>query len=178
MTKHGERGYTLVELLMVVALLGVLAAIAAPALLRARQSGNEASAISSLRTIVSAQYMYGASCGGGYFAPSLTALGTAPPSGSPFIGPDLGAADVSLKASYLITLGSSVGSEANAPASCNGVAAGSGTAGYWATATPTAGAGSKAFGVNTLTTIYAAAQQVPLAMTNVTAPAGALPIPQ
>jgi len=178
MSRHDERGYTLVELLMVVALLGVLSAIAAPALLRARQSGNEASAISSLRTIVSAQYMYGASCGSGFFAPSLTALGMAPAGGSPFIGPDLGGADIATKSSYLVTLGSSTGGDATAPASCNGVAAGSGTSGYWATATPTAGAGSKAFGVNTLTTIYSAAQQVPLAMTNATAPAGAVPIPQ
>lgn len=178
MSRHHERGYTLVELLMVIAMIGVLVAIAAPALLRARQSGNEASAIGSLRTIVGAQYMYGASCGGGFFAPSLTALGAAPAGGSPFIGPDLGGSDVSLKAAYTITLGSSTGAEANSPQSCNGVAAGGGTSGYWATATPTAGAGSKAFGVNTLTTIYSAAQQVPLAMTNATAPAGAVPIPQ
>jgi prepilin-type N-terminal cleavage/methylation domain-containing protein len=178
MSRHHERGFSLIELLMVIAMIGVLSAIAAPTLLRARQSGNEASAISSLRAIVSAQYMYGSACGGGFFAPSLTALGTAPAGGSPFIGPDLGAADVSLKAAYTVTLGSSSGSDPDSPESCNGVAAGGGTAGYWATATPTAGAGSKAFGVNTLTTIYAAAQQVPLAMTNATAPAGAAPIPQ
>ena len=173
-----DNGFTLIELLMVVAMIGVLAAIAAPALLRARQSGNEASAISSLRTVVSAQYMYGASCGGGFFAPSLTALGTAPAGASPFIGPDLGSANVSVKASYTVTIGSSSGADAMSPGSCNGVAAGTGTTGYWATATPTASAGSKAFGVNTLTTIYSALQQTPLAMTDNTAPAGAVPIPQ
>jgi len=178
MATQRDNGFTLVEMLMVVALLGILAAIAAPALMRARQSGNEASAISSLRTVVSAQYMYGASCGAGFFAPSLTALGAAPAAGTPFIGPDLGSADVSVKASYSVTIGSSSGGSANAPASCNGVGAGLGTTGYWATATPTSGAGSKAFGVNTLTTIYAAVQQTPLAMTDNTAPASSAPIPQ
>jgi type IV pilus assembly protein PilA len=178
MVRARDNGFTLVELLMVIAMIGILSAIAAPALLRARQSGNEASAISSLRTIVSAQYMYGASCGSGFFAPSLTVLGTAPAGGTPFIGPDLGAADVTVKSSYTVTIGSSTGPDASAPASCNGLGAGNGTTGYWATATPAAGAGSKAFGVNTLTTIYYALQMAALAMTDNTAPPGALPIPQ
>lgn len=175
-TRH--EGFTLVELLMVVALITVMAAIATPGLMRARQAGDEASAIGSLRTIGSAQFTYGASCGSGYFAASLTVLGTAPLAGSAFIGPDLGASDVVTKASYVITIGSTGGPDPASPASCNGQAAGTGTVGYWATATPTAGAGSRAFGVNTLATIYAAAQQTPLAMTDTTAPAGALPIPQ
>jgi type IV pilus assembly protein PilA len=178
MDRQTSRGFTLIELLMVVALLGVLAAMAAPALLRARQSGNEASAISSMRTIVSAQYMYGASCGSGFFAPSLTALGVAPAGGSPFIGPDLGYASVALKSGYTVTIGSSGGADPSSPASCNGQAAGTGTTGYYATATPSIGAGNHAFGVNTLTTIFSAAQQTPLMMTDTTAPAGAAPIPQ
>ncbi|MCX6552630.1 MAG: type II secretion system protein [Acidobacteria bacterium] len=178
MRRAANNGFTLIELVMVVALIGVLAAIAAPALLRARQSGNEASAISSLRAVVTAQFMYGASCGSGFFAPSLSALGAAPAGGTPFVGPDLGGADISIKASYYVTVGSSGGADPSAPASCNGVAAGRGTVGYWVTATPAAGAGSHAYGSNTLTTIYTALQDTPLAMTDTTAPAGAVAIPQ
>lgn len=46
-----QRGFTVVELLMVVAIIAAIAAIATPGLLRARISGNEASAIASLRSI-------------------------------------------------------------------------------------------------------------------------------
>ena len=51
MKRLGKRGFTLVEIMIVVAIIALLAAIAIPNLLRARHNANEAAAIASLKTI-------------------------------------------------------------------------------------------------------------------------------
>jgi prepilin-type N-terminal cleavage/methylation domain-containing protein len=114
-----EQGFSLVELLVVVAILGILASMAVMSLWRSRAAANEAAAIGSLRTITSAEIAFTASCGRGSFATVLTALGPQPLSPVPYLPPDLSAAALVQKSGYRIQVRPSATAAASSP-DCNG----------------------------------------------------------
>ena len=77
MTKN--KGFSLIELLIVVAIILIIAAIAIPNLLRAKISANEASAVGSVRTLVTAQISYSTGYPSIGFSNLISNLGTGGP---------------------------------------------------------------------------------------------------
>jgi prepilin-type N-terminal cleavage/methylation domain-containing protein len=152
-----DRGFTIIELLIVVAIIAVVAALSVVGLLRVRAAAAEASAIGSLRSINSGQQAYASSCANGFYASTLPIL-LSPPvgGGAAFISPDLGGAVTVSKSGYLIRLARASDAVPAVAAACNVL----GTApdlvsSYYSVADPVSWAtGSRHFWTNTRGAIY------------------------
>src|SRR6476620_4500530 len=85
-SRRGEAGFTLIDMLFVLALIGLLASLAIPGLMKARGAAQASSAIGTLRVVNSAELSFAITCGLGFYAPDLPTLGAPPPgSAEPFL---------------------------------------------------------------------------------------------
>lgn len=145
-------GFTLVELLIVISIVGVLSAIAMAGYRHARVTGSEATALAGLRTINQSQFAFAQTCGNQQYSPTLAGLGVpAPTTGQAFLSADM-TADPLVKSGYQFAMSGTPAVDAR-PA-CNGLAP---VSSYRISADPTMPgiSGIRSFGTNTDGVVYA-----------------------
>ena len=152
---RNDAGFTLIDMLFVVSLVGLLATMAIPGLMRARGAAQSSSALASLRVINSGELSFAITCGLGFYSPDLPTLGMIPPgSVDAFLPQDLTSGFTVIKSGYNFSLAGIP--LAGAPATCNGLGPGLASPAYAAVADPLdPGNGlARFYGVNADGTIF------------------------
>lgn len=152
MNPSNHRGFTLLELMVVLAVMAILLSVAFIEYRGMQAKGNETSALASMRSIAAAQWQFALTCGNMKYASKLTELAQPVPStGHGFLSPDLSAGDKFEKSGYMLQM-TAKPLDTPAPA-CNGAAVADG---YAATADPVKPGvtGGRFFGVNADRVLY------------------------
>jgi hypothetical protein len=175
--RSGQAGFTLIDMLFVVSLIGLLCSLAIPGLMRAKGAAQAASALGSLRVINSAELSFAITCGLGFYSPDLPTLGVPPPGATEgFLPPEMSGGFTYIKSGYNFSLAGTplVG----APASCNGLGPGQAAPGYAIVADviDPGGALPRFFGTNSDGVIYEHTASLGLLMPEVGAPGAGAPI--
>lgn len=173
-TRRRQGGFTLIDMLFVIALIGLISALAVPGLMRARGAAQASSAVATLQVINSGQLSFAVSCSSGFYAAELPTLGIGPPgSNEAYLAPELSSDYTFIKSGYLFSMAGSV--VPGAPPTCNGLGVGQTSAGYAAVAdTLDPGAAApRYFGTNTDAVIYESGASLAMSMPEAGAPPGA-----
>jgi len=104
--KKRQKGFSLIELLIVIAVILLLSGIAIPSLIRSRMAGNEASAVQTLKQMATASVAYQVQCDDLGFEASLTLLGSGSgdcTSGANLLDNILGGSVAPKKSGYVFT---------------------------------------------------------------------------
>jgi hypothetical protein len=154
-TLRRDDGFTLIDLLFVVALIGTVSTLAIPGLMRARNAAQSASALGTIRLVNSAQLSFAITCGLGFYAPDFPTLARKPPmSDEAFLSRDLATGATFIKSGYNFSMAGTP--FPGSPESCNGLAAGAAPTGYAMVADELASLPDKGrfFGTNSDGVIY------------------------